>query len=227
MSWLFLPMTLVIYYLSVRLYKRYPNPLLAPFLVSLVVIIAILLLCGIDYPTYNKGTKPLTFLLDPGIVALAYPLFTSLNEVRRQFLPIITAVIVGALVGFIVSMSVLHYLGGDAQMLATIAPRAVTTPIAMEVSRNLAGKPGLTATLVIIAGLLGSVGGFSLFKLLRIRSEAAMGMALGCASHALGTAKATEINPKIAAFSSIALILSAITTSLCAPMLQWFIHWIS
>ncbi|MFM2476732.1 LrgB family protein [Celerinatantimonas sp. MCCC 1A17872] len=224
MSLLFLPLTLIIYYAAVRLYKRFPHPLLAPFLISLIIIIAILLITGIGYSSYQKGTKALTFFLDPGIVALAYPLFTSLSEVRRQFIPIITSVVVGAVVGIIVSISVLYLLGGNAQMLATIAPRAVTTPIAMEVSRMIAGKPGLTASLVIIAGLFGSVGGFSLFKLLKVRSEAAMGMALGSASHALGTAKAAEINPKIAAFSSIALILSAITTALLAPVIQWFIH---
>ncbi|MFM2481219.1 LrgB family protein [Celerinatantimonas sp. YJH-8] len=227
MIWLLFPLTLVIYYLSVRLYRRFPNPLLAPFLVSLVIIIAILLILGISYPSYAKATKPLTFLLEPGIVALAYPLFTSLAEVRRQFIPIITCVLVGAIVGIIVSVGVLYLLKGNAVMLATIAPRAVTTPIAMEVSKTLGGKPGLTASLVIIAGLFGSVGGFPLFKLLRIHSEAAMGMALGSASHALGTAKATEINPKIAAFSSIALILSAIATALLAPVIQLGIHWLT
>lgn len=227
MIWLLLPLTLVVYYLSIRLYRLHPTPLLAPFLVSLIVMIAILLIFGIGYPSYAKATTPLTFLLDPGIVALAFPLFTSLAEVRRQFIPIIVCVLVGALVGIVVSVGMLFLLGGNAEMLATIAPRAVTTPIAMAISDTLGGKPGLTASLVIIAGLLGSVGGFPFFKLLRVKSEAAMGMALGSASHALGTAKATEINPKIAAFSSIALILSAIATALLAPVVQLGIHWLT
>lgn len=227
MNLLFLPLTLGIYFLAVRLYKRFPHPLLAPFFVSLVIIIAILLIAGIPYEPYHQGTKALTFFLDPGIVALAYPLFTSLNDVRRQLFPIIIGVLSGVFIGLVVSIGVLYLLGGQRELLATIAPRAITTPIAMKVSSTIGGKPGLTASLVIIAGLFGSVAGFSLFKLLRVRSKAAMGMALGCSSHALGTAKAAEIDPVIAAFSSIALILSAIVTALLAPIIQWGIYWVT
>ncbi len=126
-------------------------------------------------------------------------------------------------IGFIFAFYLLPLLGSGAELSGTLAPQSITTPIAVQVSQSLHGIVSLTAAIVVFVGLLGATFGFSLLKLVGVKNKQAVGLAIGCASHVLGTAKALENDQEIGAFSSLALIVCAILTAILMPILFHFL----
>ncbi|WP_074013113.1 CidB/LrgB family autolysis modulator [Candidatus Sodalis sp. SoCistrobi] len=214
-----LPLTLGVFFASRRLAGWARMPLLNPLLVSMVVIIALLLATDIPYERYFAGSKILNDLLQPAVVALAYPLYEQLHQIRARWKSIISICFAGSVTAMVSGAAIALWLGVSPQMAASIMPKSVTTPIAMAVSQSIGGIPAVTAVCVIFVGILGAVFGHSLFKLLRISTRAARGLAMGTASHALGTARCAEVDFQEGAFSSLALVICGIITSLIAPFL--------
>ena len=194
-------------------------PLLNPLLVSMVVIIPFLLLTDIPYDHYFKGSEVLNDLLQPAVVALAYPLYEQLHQIRARWKSIITICFVGSAVAMITGTSVALMMGASPQIAASIMPKSVTTPIAMAVSGSIGGIPAISAVCVIYVGILGAVFGHTLLNLMRITTKASRGLSMGTASHALGTARCAEMDYQEGAFSSLALVICGIITSLIAPFL--------
>ncbi|CAJ0990689.1 Inner membrane protein YohK [Sodalis praecaptivus] len=215
--WWSLPLTLGVFFASRRLAGRVRMPLLNPLLVSMVVIITLLLATGIPYNRYFAGNKVLNDLLQPAVVALAYPLYEQLNQIRARWKSIISICFAGSLTAMISGAAIALWMGVSPEMAASILPKSVTTPIAMAVSQSIGGIPAVTAVCVIFVGILGAVFGHSVFKLLRISTRASRGLAMGTASHALGTALCAELDFQERAFSSLALVICGIITSLIAP----------
>ncbi|RBW41332.1 LrgB family protein [Psychromonas sp. B3M02] len=218
------PLTLLFFFLAKKLYSMAPNPLFNPVLVTIFSLIAILLLFAIPYQDYQQGTGVITALLEPAIVALAVPLYLQLKVIKARLKYILLSCLLSVFVAFFCAFYVMPLLGADALTAASFAGQSVTTPIAMEISKNLQGIVSLTAAMVIFAGIIGASIGLPFLRLTKVKDPQAVGVAIGCASHALGTAKVLEENEESGAFSSIALILCAILSALIMPVLyQWLI----
>ncbi len=217
--WWSLPLTLVVFFGARRLAAKFRMPLLNPLLISMVVIIPLLLLTGIPYSRYFAGSKILNDLLQPAVVALAFPLYEQLHQIRARWKSIISICFVGSLTAMISGTAIALWMGATPEIAASVLPKSVTTPIAMAVSQSINGIPAISAVCVIFVGILGAVLGHTLFNLLRITTKASRGLAMGTAAHALGTARCAELDFQEGAFSSLALVLCGIITSLLAPFL--------
>ncbi|WP_313082249.1 CidB/LrgB family autolysis modulator [Atlantibacter sp.] len=217
--WWSLPLTLVVFFAARKLAAKLKTPLLNPLLVSMVVIIPLLVFTHTPYEHYFQGSKILNDLLQPAVVALAFPLYEQLHQIRARWKSIITICFIGSMVAMLTGTSVALLLGASPEIAASILPKSVTTPIAMAVGGSLGGIPAISAVCVIFVGILGAVFGHSLLNVMRIHTKSARGLAMGTASHALGTARCAELDYQEGAFSSLALVICGIITSLIAPFL--------
>ncbi|ARD40965.1 CidB/LrgB family autolysis modulator [Edwardsiella ictaluri] len=217
--WWSLPLTLVVFFGARRLAQRLNMPLLNPLLVSMAVIIPLLLLLHIPYKNYFAGSSALNSLLQPAVVALAFPLYEQLHQIRARWKSIITICFIGSATAMITGTAIALWLGATPEIAASVMPKSVTTPIAMAVAQSIHGIPAISAVCVIFVGILGAVFGHTLLNALNIRTKASRGLAMGTASHALGTARCAEVDYQEGAFSSLALVICGIITSLLAPFL--------
>ncbi len=217
---LFLTLTLVVYLLAHRLSsKTNHHPLLNPIVVSVVSLIIILLLTKTSYSDYFEGAQFIHFLLGPATVALAVPLYQQLETVKRFLLPIILSIILGSTIGALSSIIIAKYLGASDWLILSLAPKSVTTPVAMSISEYIGGIGSLTAAMVVCTGMLGGVLANPIFSLLNIVNDNEKGLALGVTAHGLGTVKAFQISPQAGAFAGLAMSLSAMVTALILPWL--------
>lgn len=192
------------------------SPLANPVLLAVAGLSALLLLAGADYRAYFQGAQFVHFLLGPATVALAVPLARQWDAVRASPAAVLLGVASG---GAVAALTGALLAWGSAPLAATLAPRAVTAPVAMGVSEALGGLPGLTAVVVICCGVVGASLGPLLLDLLRVRDMRARGLALGTASHGIGTARALSVNAEAGAFSALAMGLNALGTALLLPLL--------
>ena len=189
-----LGLTLAIYLFGHFLYRKSRFfPLLSPIIVSVALLIAVLVVTDTPYETYFEGAQTIHLLLGPATVALAIPLFDQRARLIQLFVPLVT--------------------------LLSLVPKSVTTPIAMGISEAIGGMPDLTAALVVITGIFGSVVGRGFFRLIRVSSDTAKGVALGVSAHGMGTSAAFSISPKAGAFSGLAMGISGLLTAFLAPYL--------
>jgi len=217
--WWSLPLTLIVFFGARKLSQWLKMPLLNPLLVSMAVIIPLLLLTKMPYEHYFQGSKILNDLLQPAVVALAFPLYEQLHQIRARWKSIIIVCFIGSVTAMISGGAIALLMGAKPDIAASIMPKSVTTPIAMAVAESLGGIPAISAVCVILVGILGAVFGHSLLNLLKITTKSSRGLAMGTASHALGTARSAEIDYQESAFSSLALVICGIITSLMAPFL--------
>ncbi len=215
--WWSLPLTLAVFFAARKLAARFKLALLNPLLIAMVVIIPLLLLTGTPYDHYFQGSKVLNDLLQPAVVALAFPLYEQLHQIRARWKSIITICFIGSLVAMISGTLIALLMGATPEIAASILPKSVTTPIAMAVGGSIGGIPAISAVCVIFVGVLGAVFGHTLLNLMGIKTKSARGLAMGTASHALGTARSAELDYQEGAFSSLALVICGIITSLIAP----------
>jgi predicted murein hydrolase (TIGR00659 family) len=217
---LFLTITLLAYLVGLTLYRRSGhNPLVNPVLIAMLIIIPLLLASGTDYRTYFAGAQFVHFLLGPATVALAVPLYRQLHRVRRSLLAVVVAVISGALTAIVSAVGIAWALGASRETLLSIAPKSVTTPVAMAIADKVGGLPTLTAPLVILTGIIGAMAGTTVLKVLRIGDWRAGGLAIGVASHGIGTARAFQVDETAGTFSGLAMGLNAFATALLIPLL--------
>lgn len=217
--WWSLPLTIAVFYLARILSIKLKLPLLNPLLVAIAIIVPLLIFTNTPYEHYFAGSKILNDLLQPAVVALAFPLYEQMHQIRAQWKSLFSICLAGSLVAMFTGTSIALWLGATPDIAASILPKSVTTPIAMAVADSIGGVPAISAACVIFVGMLGAMFGHSLFDALRIRTHASRGLAMGTASHALGTARCAEINYIEGAYSSLALMACGIITSLLAPFI--------
>ncbi|MEA9391586.1 CidB/LrgB family autolysis modulator [Acerihabitans sp. TG2] len=217
--WWSLPTTLVVFFLVRRLATRLNNPLFNPLLITMLILIALLMLTKIPYTRYFSGSQLLNSLLQPAVVALAYPLYEQLHQIRMRWKSIISICFIGSLVAMISGTWIALWLGATPAIAASIMPKSVTTPIAMAIGNSIGGIPAISAVCVIYVGILGAVFGHIILDAMCIRTKASRGLAMGSASHALGTARCAELDYEEGAFSSLALVICGIMTALITPFL--------
>jgi predicted murein hydrolase (TIGR00659 family) len=210
---------LAVYALARALYRKTRFFLLHPVLLSVAALIAALRLARVPYETYMQGGQLIHFFLAPAVVALGLPLYRELERLGRASLPILASTAAGSLVGVLTAVLPAGLLGASPALLATLAPKSITTPIAIGVSEVLGGLPPLTAAVVIATGILGAVLGPPFLRAIGVRSPTAFGLAMGAASHGIGTARAMEEGRLSGAASGLALGLNGALTALAAPWL--------
>ena len=212
-----LAITFGIYYVARQIQKRTGWVVLNPILITIAALIALLQLTGISYETYEQGGQYIDFWLKPAIVALGVPLYQNLGQIRRHLLPILMSQLVGCLVGIVSVTLIASALGASHEVIVSLAPKSVTTPIAMEVCKTSGGIPSLTAAIVVIVGLFGAVFGFKILEVWHVRNPFSQGISMGTAAHAVGTSRAMEKGETYGAYSSLGLILNGVLTALLTP----------
>lgn len=212
-----LAITFGIYYVARQIQKWTGWVVLNPILVTIAALIALLQLTGISYETYEQGGQYIEFWLKPAIVALGVPLYQNLGQIRRQLLPILMSQLVGCLVGLVSVTLIASALGASHEVIVSLAPKSVTTPIAMEVCKTSGGIPSLTAAIVVIVGLFGAIFGFKILEVWHVRNPFSQGISMGTAAHAVGTSRAMEKGETYGAYSSLGLILNGVLTALLTP----------
>lgn len=211
-------LTLGIYRIFFTLQNKLKAIWFNPMLLSISVIIPLLLSQQISYQDYYQATQIYTYLLEPAIVALGFPLYQQLNTIKHE-LKQITAIIVISITLAIVStyfIALVTVMRSD--IAVSLSLKAVTTPIALVISEQYQGLSSITAVGIMFAGLFGALLGPKWLSLLGINSARAQGLAIGCASHALGTAEITKKSLTHGAYSSLSLILTAFFTAIIAPL---------
>jgi predicted murein hydrolase (TIGR00659 family) len=218
--------TLAVYAAALRVQRRLKSVWLHPVLVSIIVLIAALRLLGIEYAEYDRGGRMLAFFLGPAVVALGLPLFRQMEEIGRRGRAVLLSLLAGAAVGTLSATLTAALLGGSARVVRSLAPRAVTTPIAIGISERLGGLPALSAAVAIFTGVLGAVIGPPLLRAIGVRSRTAFGLALGAAAHGVGTARAAEEGDVEAASSGLAIGLMGVFTAVLAPLALTLLKWL-
>jgi predicted murein hydrolase (TIGR00659 family) len=214
--------TVLAYALAIMLHHRWRW--IPPIVVACIPIVALLLLVHEPYAQYNLGGNLLTWLLGPATVALAVPMYRHGVHLRRSLPTLALIVLAGSVVGMVTAGVTAWLLGAPLPVIMSTVPKSVTTPIAIEVSRELNGIPPITIALVILAGVLGASFGVPLLRLVGVREDRAIGAAIGSASHGVGTASLVQHSEMQATVSSWAMAAAGVFTSLLAALLKLFLR---
>jgi len=194
------------------------KPLVNPVLIAVVLLGLVLMQTGTPYERYFEGAQFVHFMLGPATVCLAVPLHAALPKVRAVIVPLLGALVVGSLTAIFTALAIAKALGAGDTLLASLAPKSVTAPVAIGIAESLGGAPTLTAVLVILTGMIGAVSVTPMLNALRLKGWRARGFATGVAAHGIGTARAFQVNETAGAFASIGMGLNAVLTALLAPL---------
>lgn len=215
-----LTVTLLAYQAAYWLYaKAGMNPLANPVAISVAMLVALLWFTDTAYPVYFEGAQFVHFLLGPATVALAVPLYANLDTLRKNLLPLGGALLAGSVTAAVSAVGIGWLLGASRETLLSMAPKSVTTPIAMGIAEKLGGLPSLTAVLVVATGVIGAVLARGTLNLLRIEDHAVRGFAVGVAAHGIGTARAFQVSETMGAFAGLAMGLNGLVTAFLFPLL--------
>jgi predicted murein hydrolase (TIGR00659 family) len=219
MMMLFTVLTFIIYRLAKLVYSKFAVPVFHPLLLAPILLILVIKGVNVSANQYLDATKWLTHLLGPATVAFAVPIYKHLPTIKKYMGTIMISVTTGTLVAIFSTFALSKMIHLKSDFLTSILPRSITTPIAIEVSKEIGGLPTLTTVFVIITGVMGGVMGPSVIKWLSIKTPIAKGLALGMAAHGAGTNKAMEYGEQEATFSSLAMIFAAWITLLWGVLL--------
>ncbi len=217
-SYFLLTLTFAIYILAGKAQQKTHLLVLNPVLATIAFMIVFLVANDISYETYFEGGQYINFWLKPAIVALGIPLYKQLHIIRKQMLPVLLSTLGGCIAGIVSVVLVADWCGASREIVMTLAPKSVTTPIAMEITAPLGGIPSLTAAIVISVGIFGAIIGIWIMRLMGIKSAVAHGISLGTAAHAVGTSRAVLLSERYGAFSSLGLILNGVFTAILTPI---------
>jgi predicted murein hydrolase (TIGR00659 family) len=215
-------LTVACYVIALKLHQRWRW--IPPILAACVPIVALLLLFHEPYPAYNRGGNLITWCLGPATVALAVPMYRNGLALRSSLPRLALIVFIGSLVGMVTAGGTAWLLGAPLPVVMSAVPKSVTTPIAIEVSRQLHGIPQITIAMVILAGVFGASFGPFLLGLFGVWEDRAVGAAIGTASHGVGTASLVRHSEMQATVSSWAMAAAGVFTSLLGAILSLFLR---
>ncbi|RUS65501.1 Inner membrane protein YohK [Saezia sanguinis] len=215
-----LTLTLIAYLMAYSFYtwRRYA-PWATPLVWATLLIIAVLLLSNTSYTTYFEGAQFIHFLLGPSVVAMGLLLWLRWADLKKQMWPLLGASLIGGAVAVISVVLLAWAFGLPPKIILSLAPKSMTTSVAMGVAEKIGGEISLVAVFTIITGVMGALMGPLLFKLARIKSDAARGFALGTASHGIGTASAFQISPTAAAYAALAVGVQSVLGAVLIPLI--------
>lgn len=212
--------TIGVYACARRLYLRgRAHPLLNPAVSTALVLYAATRVLAVSFVEYRQATRPLAFLLGPATVAFAVPVYRRLAELEKALMPALCAIVAGSLTAAVSAMAIARTLGAPTLVVRSLAPKSVTTPIAMAVSSSVGGSPELTAGFVLFTGVVGALVVPALFVLLGISDRRARGIAAGIAAHGFGTARALVLGEVEGAFAILGMGLSGLFVPIVVPLL--------
>ncbi|MCT4619147.1 MAG: LrgB family protein [Marinisporobacter sp.] len=210
-------LSLVAFLIGIKINKKLNHPAVNPLLIGVIIVISFLKITDIDYKIYHEQNKILNFLLGPATVVLAVPLYKNMEVLKKNLKAVLSGVLIGSITSIISVLIMGTLLGASDKILFSMTPKAVTTPIAMEVSRVLGGIPSLTAGLVSVTGIFGACFAPEILKFFRIKNEIAVGIAIGTTTHALGTTRAFQEGEVQGAMSSLSIGIAGLITALISP----------
>lgn len=208
--------SLLAYMLGAYLKKKFKLAILNPLLISIIVTILFLFAANVDYTTYNEGARYLSWLLTPATVCLAVPLYEELELLKNNWKAVLFGIISGVITSLTTVLVLAKLLGLDHKTYVTLLPKSITTAIGMGISEELGGYVTITVAVIVITGVLGNILAELICKLFRIKEPIAKGLAIGAASHAIGTTKAMEMGEVEGAMSSLSIAVAGIVTVLLA-----------
>ncbi|PHQ69149.1 MAG: hypothetical protein COB97_08325 [Paracoccus sp.] len=216
---LWLTATLVAYLIGDAVFRATHRKSWAnPVLIAVVVLGLLLWGTGTDYATYFEGAQFVHFMLGPATVALGLPLYDNLPRVRKAAWPMLAGLVVGSSVAVLSALAIAKAFGIQGSVLASLAPKSTTAPVAIGIAERIGGQPTLTAALVLLTGIFGAIIVTPLLNALRVRDWRARGFSVGVAAHGIGTARAFQVNETAGAFSGIGMGLNAVLTAIIAPL---------
>lgn len=216
---LMLILTVSPYFFFVYIKKKLVWSFVNPLLFGIIVDMCILLSFKIDTQSYTSGAKYVSFFLTPATIALAYPLYEELKTIKKDIVPILLSILFGVASSVFTVFVIYKLFSLEKIHFATLLPKSITTAIGIDVSKSLGGIVSITVFTIIFTGIFGAMLSDFIFKLIKIDSDIAKGVALGSASHAIGTAKANTMNELCGAASSMSLVLSGIISVIVLPLL--------
>ena len=218
LSLLPLVLTFGCYQVGLWLRKKWDHPIVNPLLIAVILIILFLLGTGVSNEFYQEGTKGISWLLTPVTVCLAVPLYEQVKQLKKNLPAIIAGVAAGAITSLFFVLGLCLLLRTDNQVTISLLPKSATSAMSMVLSEQAGGIGTLTAAVSILSGVQGALMGTGLCKLLKLTDPIAQGVALGTASHVVGTSKANEMGPLQGAVSSLSLAVSGILTAIFMPL---------
>lgn len=219
-------LTVGLFAFAIYVAQKLNSAIFNSFILALLMLVAFLLLTKISFTDYYRGNAPLNQFLSLSVVALAVPLYERLPHIRRQWKAISLLIITATLLSMISGLLFGVFFGASLPILASLLPKSVTTAMAVVIAEEIGGSPALSSVGVIVAGVTGSAFGYSLLRSANVSQESAIGLSVGAASHALGTARLASIAPKAASYASVALVMCGILSSLIAPLIFRLAVWL-
>ncbi len=213
----YITLTVVAYFVGLKIQQKTKWVLMNPILIAMLLVIGFLVAFKIDYKVYHENSQMIDFLLQPAIVCLAIPLYYQLKRIKQQVFIILVSSILGSITGILSVFFIAWSMGAPKEIILSLVPKSVTTPIAMDVSNVIGGIPSLTAAIVMVTGIFGSVFGYMIMHFMKVRNPIAQGFSIGMACHVVGTSRSMEISENYGAFSTVGLIINGICTALLAP----------
>ena len=212
--------TISAYKIGILVYEKSgKNALLQPIVVAYMIMLPILLLADIPYQRYFESVSVIHFVLGPATVALALPLYKNLKLIHAYFVPIVTTLVLGSAFTILSALGILWLFDASTTTMLSMTTKSVTAPITIITAQDIGAVPSLAMGFVVITGLLGALFGSFIFKMLRIKHDAAKGFALGLISHAIGIARSVEISEKAAAFAALAMGLVGVLIAVLLPII--------
>ncbi|MCL7945566.1 LrgB family protein [Marinobacter sp. ATCH36] len=212
-------LTLGAFFAGNRLFRLLRRPVwLPPMLISAMLVGGMIAVLAIDYSDYSDGAQWLTVLLGPATVALGVPLYQQMHHIRALWRPILFTLPVAAMMAAVYAVVIAGLMGASPEVLASLAPKSVTAPIAIGITEQLGGSVSLMMGGLLITGILATLFVDLVARWLSITDPRILGLALGLNGHALGTARAFEISPAAGAFASLGMGLTGIFTALILPL---------
>ncbi len=215
--------SLAAYETGMLLKKKFKLAILNPLLIGTICVMAVLLLLDVDYPRYKEGASCISYLLTPATVCLAVPLYQQLHLLRKHKKAVAGGILSGVLASLLSVFLFSKLFGFNHELYVTLLPKSITTAIGMGVSRELGGIETVTVAVIIVTGIFGNVIAEFVCKAFRIREPVAKGLALGTASHAIGTAKAMEMGEVEGAMGSLAIAVAGLLTVFGASLFAGFL----
>ena len=210
--------SLLAYEIGLAAQRKWKLAILNPLLISIALVIVFLVVFHVDYDSYNMSAKYLSYLLTPATVCLAIPMYLQMDLLKKNIVAILVGVLSGVLasLGCVLAMSVVF--GLNHKEYVTMLPKSITTAIGMGISEELGGYVTISVAVIIITGVLGNMSAEFICKMFRIRNSISKGLAIGTASHAVGTARAMEMGEVEGAMSSLSIAVSGIITVVLAAV---------
>lgn len=217
-------LSLVCFAIGLNLKTKFKYELCNPLLIAMILVIIILKVFEIEFKDYDNGAKYITYLMQPATVCLAIPLYKQVQVLKQNIAAILIAIFSGCVTHIVVVVGLGALLHVDMQLITSILPKSVTTPIALGITQEMDGIAAVTVIGVVIAGMLGAIIAPLLYKLIKVEEPIAQGLGLGTASHAVGTSKAVELGEIQAAMSSLAIVVTGIMTVIMVPVV---VNWLT